>query len=169
VTDKVKKLLRWRLEQSKQADFVDRMVDELFRRGILVCRIHVGGDFYSASYVNRWAQIAARSTHTRFFAYTRSWRVARIEPALRVLAGLKNVRLWYSADRETGLPGDAPEGVRVAWLQTSVTEEVAGDLVFQVRKLRKLELPLAVPVCPQETPKGKAEGVICANCRLCFD
>jgi hypothetical protein len=169
VTNTVKRLLGWKLEQSKRADFADRMVDELFRRGVLVCRVHVSGDFYRADYVTRWIEIAARSAHTRFFAYTRSWRVGKIEPVLRAFAALKNVRLWYSADRDTGSPAEVPEGMRVAWLQTSETEAVAGDLVFQVRRLRRLELPLAVPVCPQELPEGKAKGVICANCRVCFD
>jgi len=169
VTRTVTRLQQWRLKQSKTADFVDRMVDELFRRGVMVCRIHVAGDFYAASYVTRWIEIAARSAHTRFFAYTRSWRVEKIEPVLRVFAALKNVRLWYSADRDTGSPAQPPEGVRVAWLQTSETEDVAGNLVFQVRKLRTLELPLAVPICPQESPKGIARGVICANCRICFE
>jgi hypothetical protein len=168
VTAKVNGLLRWRLQQSKRADFVDRMVEELFRRAVLVCRIHVSGDFYRPDYVGKWIEIAARSAHTRFFAYTRSWRVAKIEPVLRVLAGLKNVRLWYSADRDTGMTAEVPEGVRVAWLQTSEREAVAGDLVFQVRGLRRLSLPLAVPVCPQETPEGQARGVVCANCQLCF-
>lgn len=28
---------------------------------------------------------------------------------------------------------------------------------------------LAVPICPQETPEGKERGVICANCKLCFE
>ena len=168
VTTTVKRLLRWKLEQSKRADFADRMVDELFRRGVMVCRIHVAGDFYRAGYVSKWIEIAARSARTRFFAYTRSWRVAKIEPVLRALAALKNVRLWYSADRDTGPPAEVPEGVRVAWLQTSETEDVAGDLVFQVRRLRRLELPLAVPVCPQELPAGRERGVVCANCRICY-
>jgi hypothetical protein len=32
-----------------------------------------------------------------------------------------------------------------------------------------LSLPLAVTICPQETPEGQKRGVICANCRLCFE
>ena len=52
-------------------------------------------------------------------------------------------------------------------MQTSAEEAVSGDLVFQVRGLRKLELPLEVPVCNQETPEGKAKGGNCANCTVC--
>ncbi len=167
VTGTVKRLMRWRLRQCRQEDFVGRMADEIFRRGVLVCRIHVAGDFFSPEYVSKWIDVVARSPHTRFFAYTRSWRVPVIEPYLRALAALKNVRLWYSADAEAA-PSDVPEGVRVAWLQVSEEEKVAGDLVFQVRKLRRLELPLAVPVCPQEVPEGKARGVNCANCAWCW-
>jgi hypothetical protein len=170
VTDKVKALMRWRLEQSRQADFSGRMVEEIFRRGVLVCRVHVAGDFYSPDYVTKWIEVAARSPKTRFFAYTRSWRVERIEPVLRAFAGLDNVRLWYSADRDTGYPPSVPEGVRVAWLQVSETETCEpADLAFQVRRLRRLALPMAVPVCPQELPEGKERGVCCANCQICFE
>ncbi len=94
--------------------------------------------------------------------------MTKIEPYLRALAGLENMKLWYSADLDTGLPPNVPDRVRVAYLQTSANEVVDGDLVFQVRGLRKLELPLAVPVCEQETPKGKARGVNCANCTVCW-
>lgn len=167
VTGKVKALMRWRLKQSRQADFVARMADEIFRRGVLVCRIHVAGDFYSPDYAAKWLDVCARSAGTRFFAYTRSWRSPTVEPYLRALAALKNVRLWYSADSEAA-PAEVPPGVRVAFLQAKPEEAPAGDLVFQVRGLRRLELPLAVPVCPQEKPEGKERGVNCANCSICW-
>jgi len=90
--------MRWRLQQSKRKDFADRMIDEVYTRGVLVCRIHVAGDFYSPGYLSKWIEIAAGSRNTRFFTYTRCWRVEKIEPLLRVFAALENVRLWYSAD-----------------------------------------------------------------------
>lgn len=169
-TNKVKKLMQWRFEQSKRKDFVDLMVDEIYRRGVLVCRIHVSGDFYSPTYTGAWTSIAARSPQTRFFAYTRSYRVEAIETALREFSALENVRLWYSADAEMGYPEDVPEGVRVAWLQDSERKPDTADLVFQVRKVREKEpgrvsLPL---VCPQETPEGKRRGTTCASCQICW-
>lgn len=169
VTTRSKQLMEWRLQQARQRDFADRMSEEVFRRGVLVLRVHVAGDFFTPTYTARWVEIATRSPHTRFFAYTRSWRVPKIEPYLRAFAGLPNVRLWYSADRESGLPASVPDGVRVAWMQDSEAAPPGGDLVFQVPRLRRLSLPLAVPVCGQELPQGRARGVNCANCALCWE
>jgi hypothetical protein len=168
VTHKVKELMAWRYEQSKRADFVDRMVNELFRRSVLVLRVHVSGDFATPSYTRKWIEIAARSPKVRFFAYTRSYRVPKIEAHLRVLAALSNFKLWYSADCDTGVPPNVPPGVRVAWLQHSETPPAGGDLVFQVQKLRRLALPMAIPVCEQELPEGKARGTTCSNCHICW-
>jgi hypothetical protein len=35
------------------------------------------------------------------------------------MAALPNCRVWYSCDRDTGLPADGPAVVRIAWLQTT--------------------------------------------------
>jgi hypothetical protein len=160
--------MRWRLQQSKRTDFAERMLDEVYRRGVLVCRIHVAGDFYSPGYLEKWIEIAAGSPNTRFFAYTRSWRVAKIAPLLAAFAALDNVRLWYSADSDTGYPPGVPPAVRVAWLQDTAAVPDRADLLFQPRGVRKLALPLAAPVCAQELPQGKARGVNCANCGVCW-
>jgi hypothetical protein len=168
LTGKSKELMQWRLKQAARKDFADRMVQEICRRGAIVVRIHVSGDFMTPAYTAKWLDIATRSVKTTFFAYTRSWRVSSIAPLLRALSQLDNVFLWYSADRETGHPQDVPERVRVAWMQTAADEPVQGDLVFQTRSLRRLALPLSVPVCPQETPAGKERGVNCANCTICW-
>ncbi len=160
--------MRWRLQQSKRGDFAERMVGEVWRRGALVCRIHVAGDFYSPGYLGKWIEIAASSPNTRFFTYTRSWRVEKIEPLLRAFAALDNVRLWYSADAETGYPPQVPERVKVAWLQDTAVVPGRADLLFQTRGIRSLALPLAAPVCAQELPEGKARGVNCANCGVCW-
>jgi hypothetical protein len=160
--------MQWRYNQSKRGDFCDRMVEEIHRRGVLICRVHVSGDMATPKYTAKWVEIAARSSHVRFLCYSRSWRVEKIRPLLYAFGALPNVRLWLSADSETGYPPDVPEGIRVAWLQTTASEAVQGDLVFQVRKLRRLELPMAVQVCPQEKPEGRAKGANCSNCGICW-
>jgi hypothetical protein len=167
-TAKSKEAMRWRLQQSKRMDFAERMIDEVYTRGVLVCRIHVAGDFYSPGYLSKWIEIAAGSPSTRFFTYTRSWRVAKIEPLLRAFAALDNVRLWYSADSDTGFPPDVPPAVQVAWLQDTARVPEQADLLFQTRGVRSLALPLVIPVCAQELPEGKARGVNCANCGVCW-
>lgn len=168
VTSQSRTAMQWRWQQSKRGDIADRMVEEIFRRGVLVLRIHVAGDFYSPGYLAKWIEIASRSPNTRLFTYTRSWRVPQIAALLGAFAALDNVALWYSADADTGYPPVVPPRVRVAWLQDSWEGPEAADLIFQTRGLRKLALPLAAPVCEQETPTGKARGVNCANCGVCW-
>ena len=43
----VQQRLAWNYEQCKRKDFTDRMVRELYRKGVLVCRWHVSGDVFS--------------------------------------------------------------------------------------------------------------------------
>jgi hypothetical protein len=169
-TAKIKKLMRWRFDQSKKPGFVDAMCDEIFRRGVLVLRVGVAGDFYSPTYTAKWVEIARRSPNTRLFAYTRSWRVPQIVPYLRAFAALENVRLWYSADCVTGYPDDVPEGVRIAWLQhDEQVPHADADLIFQVRKQRAKPGTIPLPlVCEQETPEGRKKGVNCSNCAVCW-
>ena len=170
VFPQVRERLRWNHEQSIRAGFAGRMAEEIRRKGVLVVRLHVSGDLYNAEYAGKWLQVMQSCPHVRFFGYTRSWRVPDIEPVLRQMAELKNVRLWYSADRDTGEPPDVPEGVRVAWLQDGEEGPVLSDLVFRVQKLRReprQRIGLAV-ICPHETPAGKERGVNCGSCGHCW-
>ncbi len=166
----VRNRLRWCLRQSRHADFADRMVGEVRRKGALVVRVHVSGDFYDRAYAIQWLSVFRRCHATTFYFYTRSWRVADVAPVLEQMAGRENVRAWYSADVETGLPDPLPNGVRVAWLQTEVDHLVLGDLVFRERAVRGLPLPrFGLPVvCPNETPVGHRQGVNCGNCGHCW-
>lgn len=166
----VQERLEWCFEQSKRNDFVPRMVNELFRKGILVCRVHVAGDLYNPTYAKKWVEIVRQSKQTIFLCYTRSYRVKRIETVLRELASLDNMHLWYSADAETGVPQNVPERVRVAYMQTETEEAPEGvDLLFRVQRLRKrIELPQVAPVCNQETPDGRERGVTCSSCQFCW-
>jgi hypothetical protein len=150
-------------------DFVARITAEVHRRGVQTLRIHVSGDFFDATYVEKWANIAGRCPRTTFYAYTRSWRVPSIVPALVALADRPNVRLWFSCDAETGLPIEIPARVRVAYLQTDRHEEPSGDLIFRVRPLRRLPTPhstLSV-LCPSEVTAPRPTHVTCTSCRLC--
>lgn len=141
------------------------MVREIRRKGALVIRLHVSGDFYDAEYADKWLHVFRACPAARFYFYTRSWRVAEIEPVLVHMADEANARVWYSVDRESGLPEWIPDGVRLAWLQDDATLCEDADLVFRVRALRqdRVRLPL---LCPQETPQGKLL-VNCGNCGTC--
>jgi len=165
--DSVKRRLAWNLRQSRRIDFVERMIAEIRSSGVLVLRLHVAGDFYDAEYVRKWIAIVKRSPRARFFGYTRSWRIAAIVPALEELASRSAMRLWYSADDESGIPESIPRGVRVAHLQTTSASMPSGaDLVFRPHRLRSLpELPI---VCDSETVAGKQLAVTCGSCGRCF-
>lgn len=164
----VRERLAWNYAQSKRADFAGRLADELYRKGVILMRWHVSGDFYARGYASKALTVMEMSAHCTFWAYTRSWRVPAIVPVVREMSALPNCRVWLSADSETGYPPDVPDGGRVAWMQT---DEVDGcedaDLVFLDRPLRKLDLPLG-NVCPAETPLGKTRGTTCATCQKCW-
>lgn len=166
VTATMARLNRWRYEQSRKASFVEAMCDEIVRRGVLVLRVHVVGDFPTRRYISKWIEIAVRSPGVKMFAYSRSWRVEKLRPLLYAFGALPNVRLWLSADKDSGLPENVPPGVRVAWLQVDEAPPQGGDLTFQVRKLRRLSLPTAGPVCAQERPETKHMN--CSSCRVCW-
>jgi hypothetical protein len=167
----VQERLTWNYAQSKRADFVNRMVNELYRKGILMCRLHVSGDLYSPGYARKLLEIISRSPHCTFWFYTRSWCVPTIFPLIAAISVLPNCKVWLSVDAETGYPPDVPETCRVAFMQTGVDDDMeAADLVFLDHPLRKQAIPLTVldKVCPAETPKGKERGTTCATCRTCW-
>jgi hypothetical protein len=158
------------LEASKAPGFASRMASEIRRRFVACVRIHVAGDFYSAAYVRAWVEVARACPGVRFFAYTRSWRIADMAAALAELALLKNVRLWYSCDRDTGVPGRVPARVRLAWMQAAADEvPPRADLVFRVMRLRRAvvkRVGLAM-VCPVENG-ATGHRTDCGRCRVCL-
>jgi hypothetical protein len=58
----------------------------------------------------------------------------------------------------------------VAWLQDGEGQSEPADLVFVVRRLRRvaslrLELPM---ICGHETPQGQEAGLTCTTCGRCW-
>lgn len=166
----VRERLAWAYEQSKRGDFVDRMVRELYRKGVLLMRWHCAGDVYSPAYARKMLEVMARSGYATFWLYTRSWRVRTIFPLVQAMATLPNCRVWLSADAETGDPPDVPRNARVAWMATDADDDTSrADLVFLTRPLRtSVPLTMAEKVCPTDTPQGKERGTTCATCQFCW-
>lgn len=167
--------LAWNYRQSLMASFAEQMILECRRKGVLAVRVHGAGDAYSAEYCRKWMTVFAACPRIRFWGYSRSWRSPEVWEALREWAGYKNVRLWLSADRFTGMPPDVPEGVRVAYLMTDSEEEVPlSHLVFRIRRLRgpAQRIGLRVlPVCPNEITDGtkaRNDEVTCGSCQKCL-
>ena len=167
--------LAWNYAQSKRKDFVDRMVRELYRKGVLVCRWHVSGDVFSPGYTRKLIEIMRQSQHTKFFGYSRSWSVTTIEPLLREMAELENMRLFYSADCETGMPPNVPDRVRVAWMQVDEVETLNEvDLLFRDKPLRIACVADGDEGVPGRDQRGQAEGhdvldlrlLLAVRCRL---
>ena len=162
----VKERLDWNYKMSKRCDFADQLAEEIRRKGCLVIRPHCSGDFYSAEYAKQWLSVMKRCPQTRFYFYTRSYRVPEIAEVLEQMAALSNVRVWYSMDCETEVPERVPAGVRLAYLQIEEGEkpEVL-DLLFVVRKLRREAQRMSLPLlCPHEADKAES----CGACQKCF-
>ena len=115
-------LYRRNLALVRRRDFVRRVRAFLLLHNVRVVRIHVGGDFFSVGYARKWLRVMRQSHRTRFYFYTRSWRVPGIKTVIDRMADLRNCRVWYSADRETGVPAEVPARVRVAWLMGDATD-----------------------------------------------
>lgn len=167
----VQERLSWCYEQSKCDDFERRMVNEIYRRGILLVRFHCSGDIYSPGYAEKMIRIVKHSPHCRFWCYTRSWTIRTFDDSLAELASCENMKLWFSADAETGIPMVLPFDTRVAWMQTSWGDQSEeADLLFLDHPLRKKHIPpeLLEKICPTETKAGKAKGITCATCSVCW-
>lgn len=176
VFESVDRVYRENLRQTRRADFANQILAELRKKPIRTLRLHASGDFYSATYVEKWIKIAKARPDVAFFAYTRSWRVPEILPALRKLAKLRNVRMWWSTDADTHRKKKPPKqkGVRVAYMQSSHGEQVPAyvDLVFRVRRDRVSKyVPVEdrqVLVCPAEQGVSAERKITCTDCKLCY-
>jgi hypothetical protein len=164
--------LHQNLDATLDRGFEYRVAREIRRRRVHTLRVHVAGDFFGEPYTRKWLRIARRCPATTFYAYTRSWRVPELAPALAELAALPNFQLWYSADCETGMPPQRPPGVEVAYLQTELGEEIPEGVgvIFRLRHLRherRARIGLAV-VCPTETGLPRAAEHTCTSCGRCY-
>jgi hypothetical protein len=144
------------------------MAQEIRRKGVLVIRLHVAGDFYDEAYAAKWLAVMRQCPRAKFYFYTRSWRVPEVAAVLERMAALRCCRAWYSIDHQTGVPERVPLGVRLAYLQVAEGEQPElADLMFRVRRLRRQRLPLSL-VCPHETPEGRSHDANCGNCGRCW-
>jgi hypothetical protein len=69
--ESVKERLEWCYEQSLREDWVSRMVRELRRKGAIVVRVHVAGDFYSRAYAEKWLEVMHACPKVRYYWYSR--------------------------------------------------------------------------------------------------
>ena len=105
-------------------------------------RIHASGDFDTVGYVREITKWVESHPGTRFWAYTRSWRVRRLVPALETLRALPNMQLFASVD--ASIHDVPPAGWRVAFIE--------GDPRYQG------------PTCMEQTGTQPD----CESCGYCF-
>ncbi len=171
----VVKRYKLNLRRSKTKLFASRVIAFLRSRAIETVRIHSSGDFYSYAYIMKWYKIVKSSPDTQFYAYTRSWRkvdevTQAMREALRKLAGLPNMQLWLSCDKDSGRP---PAWRGVAWAYMAVddrdTPKYKASLAFRVRrKVIMRQQNNGTLVCPLE--QGVDLGsTTCSTCRICFN
>lgn len=160
------------LRLSRRPDFEHRVRYFILDHDVAVVRVHVGGDFWSAPYAQKWLRVMCRLPAVRFFFYTRAWRDDAIRPVLERMAALPNCRVWYSCDRETGIPTEVPPRVRLAWLMTGADDPPPAGmgLAFRVRRLRQQAQTRVdgVRVCPEEDGVRRKAPVTCDRCGLCW-
>jgi len=167
---------------SLSPDWVPTIVENIRARNDKVFRLHVSGDFYSVDYINSWREIAQSCPDTSFYTYTRSWRKPILLPALLDLASEPNFYMWFSCDRDTGVPDDY-DNVRTAYMSLDDDEKPysAVDMIFRVnRKTEKTHYVLddgtVVPVCMNEcgirheiVDGVPCTAITCLECRFCYD
>lgn len=164
---------------SERSAFPEAILALIEGQGVEIVRIHASGDFYSKAYAEKWLKVFRTAPHVKFYFYTRSWRRADIKPVLRGMAVLPNVEVWFSCDKDTGVPPVRliPKGVRIAYMQTSHDDvPIRADLVFRTHKLRTTPTRFVetsrgtkVPVCPTETGIAGSEDVNCHSCGKCWN
>ncbi len=151
-------------------------MEQLRKEHASLVRLHSSGDFYNAEYVRKWEEIAAAVPTGTFWAYARSWRVPPILSELKYLAALPNVHLWFSCDRDTGLP-PLVRRVRACWLQieeelppTPRPGQTEVELVFRTKRpgrtvQKRIELAL---ICPTYSGTPKGADSTCERCGVCW-
>mgnify|MGYP003627066837 FL=1 len=155
-------------EESMSEDFVQRMNTDIRRNFVSVVRVHVGGDFYSVEYVNKWLAIARANPASQLYAYTRSWRDPVVRKALLRLAREPNFQLWWSCDMDTGKP-PVSMFVQSAYLsiKDSDVPRYKVDLVFRSSQTTVMKYtPRGELVCPYDNGVTKTT---CSQCKLCFN
>lgn len=156
------------LKATRRKDFPRVMAGLIRDNCVELLRGHVSGDFYDESYLDKWTRIASGCRSTVFLFYTRSWRVPGLGPALAAFGALPNVRLWLSADADSGEPPPAPWAWGVAYMSLADADAppYPVDLVFRDRPKTPMKFTAAGDlVCPYEQATGRR--LTCSRCRYC--
>lgn len=134
--------------------------------GCRLLRIHISGDFTTVGYINGWFALLAGRLDVQVWAYTRSWRVKSLRPALERLRSLPNVQVFASVDSSTPTSElETLAGWRLAWIDGDYRGERYQEGREDDGRNRLTMFGTRSYLCPEETGH-KAD---CESCRYCFD
>jgi hypothetical protein len=135
-----------------------------------ILRLHISGDFDSVNYIENWIKRLQERPDVTCWAYTRSWRVPELLPALERLRALPNMQLFASMDQShTDIP---PSDWRRAWIDgdpragdpLNIGAHIDVTALGHERNQTTFDLTPSY-VCPEET-KHKEN---CLACGYCFE
>ncbi len=152
---------------SKTDRFTPWMITQLRDFCVTTLRVHVVGDYYNEEYIAKWMEITKRNRQVTFFAYTRSWHVPDLLEPLVELSREKNMRLWFSGDRDLPEPPKY-RGIRSCYLMEDDEDQPAYRTSLVFRDNQKTVLKYTdngSPVCPYDNGVTK---VTCTKCKLCW-
>lgn len=123
-------------------------------------RIHISGDFDSVDYIRNWYDQVASRSDVMFWAYTRSWRVAKLLPELNRLRTLPNITIWASVDKTSELP---PDDWPRAYIQGD--HRLTATFVIAPHPTRWISTDGRVAItCPEQLGTKPH----CQACKFCF-
>lgn len=136
-----------------------------------ILRLHISGDFDTLAYIHAWIDRLATRPDVTCWAYTRSWRMPELLPALEQLRALPKVQIFASMDRST--QEEPPAGWRRAWIDGDPRAGVVhgipahstlaeGFRAFEVQPTQASGVKALI--CPEETKHVKN----CEECGFCF-
>jgi len=105
---------------TQEPPWVDEMVVRIrkavAKQPVKAFRIHVGGDMYSAEYIQKWIAVITQLPDIAFWGYTRSWTQPELINGLEALRDLPNMQLFASWDDTMPPP---PKGWRLATISAN--------------------------------------------------
>lgn len=145
-------------------------------RECVFLRLHVSGDFNTVEYINNWVARLQPRPEVTAWAYTRSWRVPELLPALERLRALSNVQLFASMD--SSCADVPPAHWRRAWIQRDGQNEFGFGPEPRLEPLHTTQTSRGIITthwktpgdgrgytCPEETGHKKD----CLDCGYCFE
>ena len=157
----------WGLLKDADIDTMVELLDDMLVDFINDCerrnapklfRIHWDGDFFNDTYTNAWKTVILNHPEIQFWVYT------RVASAARMLKGIDNLSLYFSADSEnvkTAVDLKLNDGIRMAYLAKTfaIGKEDIKEMIGR---------PAAK--CPEnnkQIPLISTNGSACVSCSLC--